>query len=240
MRAPLACLLAASLAAAPAPSRGDSAARRPLLVTMDDLPIAAGRLHPSPEERARTTRGLLAALDQHVIRAAAFLEARGRTLRFFRFPLLREGDTGKKLDAIAHGRREEEVRRDVAAALDRQVQAWNRGDLEAFVSVYAEDASFVSPSGLTLGRQAVLDRYRKRYPDKAAMGTLSLEVLETRFASGIEGSMLGDAVVSGIHGASVIARWTLAYPDKPAASGLTLLVLRPRGDGWAIVQDASM
>jgi uncharacterized protein (TIGR02246 family) len=120
----------------------------------------------------------------------------------------------------------ETIPKAVKAVLDRQVQAWNRGDLEGFVSVYAEDAAFVSPTGLTRGRQGVLDRYRKRYPDKAAMGTLSLEVLETRLMD--------------VHGASVVARWTLAYPDKPAASGLTLLVLRPRGDGWAIVQDASM
>jgi uncharacterized protein (TIGR02246 family) len=123
-------------------------------------------------------------------------------------------------------RREEEIRRAVTAVLDRQVRAWNRGDLEGFVSVYAADAAFVSPTGLTRGRQAVLDRYRKRYPDKAAMGTLSLEVVEVRLAD--------------VHGASVVARWTLAYPDKPAASGLTLLVLRPRGDGWEIIQDASM
>ena len=143
-------------------------------------------------------------------------------------------------DRIAHGRRQEAVRQELAGVLQTQVQAWNRGDLEAFVSVYAEDAAFVSPSGLTRGRQAVLDRYRKRYPDKAAMGTLSLEVLETRLMWGIDASMLGDAVAGGIHGGSVVARWTLAYPDKPAAAGLTLLVLQPRGDGWAIVQDASM
>jgi len=118
----------------------------------------------------------------------------------------------------------------VAALLERQSQAWNRGDLEAFVSVYAEDAAFVSPTGLTRGRQAVLDRYRKRYPDKAAMGTLALEILETRLVPDNDGA----------RSASIVARWTLAYPDKPQASGLTLLVLHRRGGGWAIVQDASM
>jgi uncharacterized protein (TIGR02246 family) len=123
-------------------------------------------------------------------------------------------------------KREEETRKALAAVLDRQVEAWNRGDLEGFVSVYAEDAAFVSPTGLTRGRQAVLERYRKRYPDKAAMGRLSLEMVETRLA--------------GAQAASVVARWTLAYPDKPAASGLTLLVLHRSGDRWLIVQDASM
>jgi uncharacterized protein (TIGR02246 family) len=123
-------------------------------------------------------------------------------------------------------RREDETRKAVAAVLDRQVQAWNRGDLEGFVSVYAEDAAFVSPTGLTRGRQAVLERYRKRYPDKAAMGRLSLEIVETRLA--------------GAQAASVVARWTLAYPERPAAGGLTLLVLHARGGAWLIVQDASM
>jgi peptidoglycan/xylan/chitin deacetylase (PgdA/CDA1 family) len=417
--------LAVFLLAAAALRGEEKAAPRPLLVTVDDLPIG-GSGHDSPAERARITRGLLAALDKHGIKAvalvtwgnaryegdpglldlwlkaghelgnhsdrhlsytatgveayiadieaarsrlAAFLAARGRTLCFFRFPFLREGDTEEKLDAmraylertgqrnlpvtiddqdwsfdgpwvaarqagdakatervgadyqaalrlavrhheargdrlfgrplpqilllhanevgaaqwdalfswleetghrfaaadevladpalhephrfvathgvglwdrIAHGRREEEVRREVAAALDRQVQAWNRGDLEGFVSLYAEDAAFVSPSGLTRGRQAVLDRYRKRYPDQAAMGTLSLVPVETRLAWGIEGSMHGDALAGDVHGVSIVARWTLAYPDKPPASGLTLLVLHRRGDGWAIVQDASM
>jgi uncharacterized protein (TIGR02246 family) len=121
---------------------------------------------------------------------------------------------------------EDAIRRAVAAAIERQVQAWNRGDLEGFVSAYAEDAAFVSPTGLTRGRQAVLDRYRKRYPDKAAMGTLKLEIVETRPV--------------GADGASVVARWSLAYPDKPTASGLTLLVLHARDGAWLIVQDASM
>ena len=44
---------------------------------------------------------------------------------------------------------------------------------------------------------------------------------------------------SDVHAVSVLARWTLAYADKPEATGLTLLVLRPRGDSWEIVQDAS-
>ena len=61
------------------------------------------------------------------------------------------------------------------AELTRQAGAWNRGDLDAFCAFYADDAVFISPSGVTRGRQAVLDRYKKRYPTPAAMGTLSLE-----------------------------------------------------------------
>jgi uncharacterized protein (TIGR02246 family) len=114
----------------------------------------------------------------------------------------------------------------IGQLLRDQSAAWNRGDLSAFCAVYADDATFLSPSGLTKGRQAVLDRYRKKYVDKAGMGTLTLEVQEVR-------------TLQPAH-ASVVARWTLAWPDKPKAEGLTLLVLTLTQDGWRIVQDASM
>jgi uncharacterized protein (TIGR02246 family) len=112
------------------------------------------------------------------------------------------------------------------AELTRQAGAWNRGDLDAFCAFYADDAVFISPSGVTRGRQAVLDRYKKRYPTPAAMGTLSLEAIDTR--------------LFGQEGATAMARWTLSYPDKPPATGLTLVVLRREGRGWRILQDASM
>jgi ketosteroid isomerase-like protein len=128
------------------------------------------------------------------------------------------------------------------------------GDLDGFCRDYAEDARFISPSGMTQGRQAVLERYKKKYPDRTSMGTLSFEIIEVRLSSGMAGSALGSARPAGIQSASVIARWTLTYPDAAAsppsasggaprqpATGLTLLVLRPRGNGqWEIVQDASM
>jgi len=127
----------------------------------------------------------------------------------------------------------------VKAILATQSAAWNRGDLVAFTAVYAEDASFLGTTGLTHGRQQVLDRYRRRYPDKKAMGTLSLDVVETRPVAA-EGA--GEKPC-GVNGVSLVARWKLAYPDQPdkkTAEGLTLLVLQRHGDHWEIVQDASM
>lgn len=125
----------------------------------------------------------------------------------------------------------------VKAVLATQSAAWNRGDLEAFTAVYAEDASFLSPNGITHGRHQVLERYRLRYPDKKAMGTLTLEAQETRVFS------TGAGKSCAVQGVSVAAHWRLAYPDQPekkTAEGSTLLVLRPRGGSWEIVQDASM
>jgi uncharacterized protein (TIGR02246 family) len=111
------------------------------------------------------------------------------------------------------------------AFLNAQAAAWNKGDLDAFCQSYAEDAVFVTPTGLTRGREQVLARYKKKYSDKAAMGTLSFEFLDVRSA--------GQAV-------SVMAKWSLSYPNKPAATGSTLVVLHARGDSWRVVQDASM
>src|SRR5262249_15865042 len=96
----------------------------------------------------------------------------------------------------------------VKAILATQSAAWNRGDLEGFTTVYAEDASFISPNGVTHGRQQVLERYRLRYPDKKAMGTLTLDVVETRAFS-------AKGKPCDITGVSVAARWRLAYPDQP-------------------------
>lgn len=121
----------------------------------------------------------------------------------------------------------------IAALLRMQAEAWSRGDLETFTSFYAEDAAFLTADGLTRGRRDVLERYRKRYPNTAAMGKLTLEVIETRvFPPGKEAA-----------GVSVAARWRLEYPaqaDRKTAEGLTLVVLRRTATSWEIVQDASM
>jgi uncharacterized protein (TIGR02246 family) len=119
----------------------------------------------------------------------------------------------------------EDPAREAAAVLEAQIAAWNRGDLVAFCATYAEDAVFATPDGLRRGRDEVLARYRKRYPDRAAMGTLRFETLDVRAEHDL---------------VSIVARWHLAYPDRPEATGLTLVVLRRTAAGWRLVQDASM
>lgn len=114
----------------------------------------------------------------------------------------------------------------VLDVLDRQVKAWNQGDLKAFCAVYADDALFISPKGLTRGRDAVLARYAKRYPSSAAMGELQIEVVEAR--------------PSRFNMVTVAGRWTLRYPNKPPLTGHTLIVWQRHGKVWRIVQDASM
>ena len=116
--------------------------------------------------------------------------------------------------------------------LETQAAAWNRGDLDGFCSVYADDALFVTAFGLTKGRAEVLARYRSRYPDAAARGTLSFEVLSV--------DVLSSEAKRAPEGIAVLARWKISHPDSPAAEGLTLLNLVRTPLGWRIVHDASM
>ena len=57
-------------------------------------------------------------------------------------------------------------------------RAWNRGDLESVCAAYSEEARYISASGKARGRENILDLYRKKYPDVASMGTLSLAFIE--------------------------------------------------------------
>jgi hypothetical protein len=60
-------------------------------------------------------------------------------------------------------RRPDDAAREVSDLVAKQVAAWHARVLEGFCAPCAEDALFVSPSGLTRGRQAVHDRYVAKY-----------------------------------------------------------------------------
>ena len=117
--------------------------------------------------------------------------------------------------------------------LETQAAAWNRGDLDAFCAVYADDALFLTAFGLTKGREQVLARYKARYPDAAARGILSFEVLSVDVLAPVPSKKPIDAI-------GLVARWKISHADKPAAEGLTLLNLVRFKGGWRIVHDASM
>lgn len=143
--------------------------------------------------------------------------------------LLAQGAAGPMVETVSHEHGitdpAEIARHPAVAVLRQQALAWSRGDIDAFCAVYSEDAFFVTPSGLTRGREAVRARYKSKYPDAAAMGTLTLEPVDLRDG--------GDTV-------AVAAKWTLTYPDKPAATGWTLIVLHEVAGKWVVMQDASM
>ena len=64
--------------------------------------------------------------------------------------------------------------------LHRQDQAWNRGDIEAFMETYWNNDSlmFIGKSGVTYGWTNTLKNYKKGYPDTTAMGQLDFTLIQ--------------------------------------------------------------
>lgn len=116
---------------------------------------------------------------------------------------------------------------DVTAALQKQSEAWNRANLEEFMTTYLDspDITFTGRAGVTRGYKPVLERYRKSYGTPEAMGTLRYSELEVR--------MLGpDAAL-------VLGRFDLTRTQAGGgnASGHFTLVLRKTAAGWKIIHD---
>lgn len=75
----------------------------------------------------------------------------------------------------------------VRNVLNTQMEAWNRGDVTAFMQGYWQNDSlmFVGKSGVTYGWQNTLDNYKKNYPDTAAMGKLDFVQISVKRLSAI-------------------------------------------------------
>jgi len=119
---------------------------------------------------------------------------------------------------------EQDVEAAIRAVLDEQVMAWNRGDLDGFMAGYwkSDRTVFAGSSGVFRGWQNLLDRYRRGYPDRQAMGRLEFSELEITV-------LAPDAAV-------VLGRWQLERAaDRPG--GLFTLVARKLPEGWRIIHD---
>lgn len=69
----------------------------------------------------------------------------------------------------------------VRNAMNKQVTDWNNGNIDAFMETYwkSDSVLFVSKPP-TYGWQSTLDRYKKAFPDTAAMGKLSFNLLQLK------------------------------------------------------------
>ncbi|WP_346316990.1 DUF4440 domain-containing protein [Chitinophaga sp. YIM B06452] len=114
----------------------------------------------------------------------------------------------------------------IKALMDTQVKAWNAGNLEGFMDTYWKSDSllFIGKKGLTYGWQATLDNYRKSYPGKEGMGTLSFQLLEFK-------KLAGDTYF-------VIGKWNLARTIGDLSGHFSILLRKISGE-WKIVADHS-
>lgn len=113
----------------------------------------------------------------------------------------------------------------IAAVLDRQIAAWNRGDLASYMEGYARTPALVFTSGGNIrhGWQDAFDHYQARYAkDPSAMGTLVFRVDSI------------DPV--GADGAVVLGHWDLTGTAN-AGRGVFTLVVERRPEGWRIIHD---
>jgi hypothetical protein len=62
----------------------------------------------------------------------------------------------------------------ILAVLQKQVSAWNDGDINRYMAGYwhSDSLVFIGKKGCTYGYEATLNNYKKAYPDKSAMGQL--------------------------------------------------------------------
>jgi uncharacterized protein (TIGR02246 family) len=112
----------------------------------------------------------------------------------------------------------------IRAVLGAQQTAWNRGDVDTFLVGYwrSPELTFSGSSGVARGWDGVLARYKKNYPDRAAMGQLDFSELEFRFL--------------GPDAALVLGRWHLKR-EKDDVGGVFTLVWQRFPDGWKIIHD---
>jgi ketosteroid isomerase-like protein len=115
---------------------------------------------------------------------------------------------------------------DVIKVLVAQEKAWNRGDIEGFASGYKDspDTLFVGRQ-ISRGYQQMLEDYKKNYPTKEAMGTLSFTELEAH--------PLDDRFTL------VLGKYKLERSKKAGgnADGVFSLILEKTEKGWKVVVD---
>ena len=112
----------------------------------------------------------------------------------------------------------------ITKVLADQEVAWNRGDIDAFLTGYwrSPELTFSGNTGISHGWEDVLARYKRNYPDRAAMGKLDFSNLEFHFI--------------GEHAAVVLGKWRLTR-EKGDVGGVFSLVWQRFPEGWRIVHD---
>jgi len=114
----------------------------------------------------------------------------------------------------------------IRKSLSVQSTAWNKGDLEIFMSTYwkSDSLMFIGKSGVTYGWQKTLENYKKNYPDTAAMGKLDFNLLSVKNLSP--------------QYFFVVGKWHLARSIGDLAGHFTLL-FKKINNRWVIIADHS-
>ncbi len=117
-----------------------------------------------------------------------------------------------------------EAENEIKILLEAQAEAWNAGDIEAFMEGYwkSDELRFASGGAVTYGWAGTLDSYQRRYDNSEKMGKLTFSGLDIRVLSGTYALAFG--------------RWDLKRKGLDIGGFFTLL-FEKRPEGWRIVAD---
>ena len=115
----------------------------------------------------------------------------------------------------------------IKTMLSRQSEKWNNFDIDGFMADYwkSERLVFIGSKGPTYGWKATLDRYKKAYPNQAAMGQLKFDIIEIDLQSRKV--------------ATVVGKFYLSRGELGDLSGHFLLVCKKIKGKWKIIMDHS-
>ena len=127
----------------------------------------------------------------------------------------------------------------IKAKLASAADAWSHGDLDGFMSAFADDLRFVSGRTIIEGKVNLRDAYRRRYKTPAAMGTLKLDVQRLDIHTSERETLFGLVEpVPPRYGIAAV-KWTLDPQGAPGREGYATLVLLKTSAGWRIFEDHS-
>jgi len=114
----------------------------------------------------------------------------------------------------------------IRSLLQTQVEAWNRCDLEAFMQTYwkSDSLMFIGKNGIKWGWDETLANYKKGYPDTAAMGKLSFNIIQVKRLS--------------VMYYYVVGKWMLTRNIGDLSGHYDLLLRKIKGR-WVIISDHS-
>ena len=108
--------------------------------------------------------------------------------------------------------------------MNKQVEAWNSGDIDTFMQTYwkSDSLMFIGSTAPTHGWQSTLENYKKNYPDTAAMGKLAFNLIKLKQLSPEYYFVIGE--------------WHLTRTEGNIGGYFTLLFKKINGN-WVIVVD---
>ncbi|HYW07450.1 MAG TPA: nuclear transport factor 2 family protein [Longimicrobium sp.] len=112
--------------------------------------------------------------------------------------------------------------------LNQTTAAWDRGDLEGFIVTYADTATVAASNGVTRGKAAIREQYRRSYfQGGVPAATLRFSEIEVRPLGSDHALMVGRFIL------------TPRAAGTAPTTGFFSLTWARTPDGWRIIHDHS-